>query len=143
MKSQGKRDDPESDRRQPAAPDVAHDHSLARDAVHFAQQVQRIESGEVMQHLRAHDDVDTIVREGQTSCVGMNRKSHRGTAGYRQAPCGIEADGRQLDALFPGDRSGAAGNVAQPSTDIEQRRFRRQFPECFFDLGDGRADSAE
>src|ERR1700680_3383739 len=72
MKSKGKREEPQSRRRDPAPVDVAYDDANSSDTIHLAQQRGRIVSSEVMQHLRAHHDIDAVVREGQTTRVGTH-----------------------------------------------------------------------
>src|ERR1700692_994995 len=72
MKSKGKRSQPESCGRDPAPSDVAHDDANSSDTIHLAQQRGRFASGEMMQHLRAHHDIDAVVREGQTTRVGTH-----------------------------------------------------------------------
>jgi hypothetical protein len=80
MKSKGKRDQPQARRGEPASPEVAYDHANSRDAVHFAQQSQRVFAGEMVQDLGAHDDVDTSVREGKSQRVTTDREPNGGPA---------------------------------------------------------------
>src|SRR5438105_5410279 len=51
MKSKGKRDDPDSGGSQPAAPNVANDYPAPSDTIHLAQELERIDTGEVMENL--------------------------------------------------------------------------------------------
>ena len=51
MKSKGKLSKPESRRRDPASPEITHDHAHVRDPSHFAKEQLRIIAGKVMQQL--------------------------------------------------------------------------------------------
>ena len=51
MKSQGKRNEPQSGGRDPAASDVAHHHPYARDTSHLAKESYRVGVGKVVQNL--------------------------------------------------------------------------------------------
>jgi len=84
MKSQGKRNEPQSRGGDPASPEVADDDSRARDAIHLAQERHCVRTGEVVQNLRAHDDVDAPVGKGQAERVSARSEAHRTLAGSRE-----------------------------------------------------------
>jgi hypothetical protein len=75
MKSKGKRGDPESCRGDPAAPEIADDDPNARDAVHLAQQLERVGARKVVQDLGAHHYVDAVIREGKPQRITANGES--------------------------------------------------------------------
>jgi hypothetical protein len=83
MKSQGKRSEPQAPGRDPTPPEVAHDDSYACDAIHLAEECQRLDAGKVMQDLGAHHDVDALIGERQSQRVTAYREAHGRLAGVR------------------------------------------------------------
>jgi hypothetical protein len=143
MKSEGKRDEPQSGSGDPAAPEVAHDHSHSCDPIHLAEKSPCFDTREVMQNLRAHCDVDAAVGEREAQRVTANGNAHRLPAGPRELENRIETDGGQLDAPPAGQLSGATGDVAEPGSYIEDRSRGRQVADYSLELVDGRAQSTE
>src|SRR5258706_9618853 len=121
MKSKGKRSEPKAGRRDPASPDVADDDAYSSDSIHLAQQRRCFFSREVMKYLRAHHDIDAVVRKRQMQRVGTNCEVHRTLAGLRELGGGIEPDRRQLYAVAARFLSRSTWNVAESGAHIEQR----------------------
>jgi hypothetical protein len=80
MESEGKRHQPDSSRCDPASTEIADDHAHSRNAVHFPYERHGVAVSEVMEHLRAHHDIDRRVSEWQVQCVAAHGEIERGTA---------------------------------------------------------------
>jgi hypothetical protein len=120
MKSQGKRREPKSERRQPASAQVAHDHAHTSDTVHLAQQIDRIIVSEMMEKLRAHHDVDASIGERKPQGIAADGAIDGLSARARQLLGGIETEGVKLDAAFVRERACVGRYVAQTRADVEQ-----------------------
>jgi hypothetical protein len=143
MESKGKRGEPEASSRDPAPPEIADDHSNARDPVHLAQELERVGACKVMQNLRAHHYVDAVIREGKPQRIATNGERQDTAAGAGQLERRIEPHGRQLDAHLQGNFPRPTGDVAKACSDVEQSRLRRYFLQSIPKLIDGRAQPPE
>jgi hypothetical protein len=83
MKSQGKREEPESGGCDPASSEIADDDSDPRDTIHLPQERHRVTSSKVVQDLRAHDNIDAPVGERQAQRVPANGEADSLSAGAR------------------------------------------------------------
>jgi hypothetical protein len=80
MKSKGKRDEPDTGGCDPAPPEIADDDATSRDAIHLTKNLEGRLSGEMVQELGAHHNVDRLVAKWQTKAVGTNRMIDRPAA---------------------------------------------------------------
>ena len=69
MKAKHPAHEPESAGGEPAPPQVAHDHCAPRNAIELSQDGAELRVLEVVQHLRADDDVGARIGKGKRSRV--------------------------------------------------------------------------
>ena len=92
MKAEWEGDEPDSRCGQPAAAQVAYDYTMLRHAVEFAQHFQRASVLEMVEELRAENDVHGVAGEWQCQRVGSRRRQ-------RRARC---LAGERLGRIHPG-----------------------------------------
>jgi hypothetical protein len=143
MKSEGKREEPEPRRCDPASSEVADDHPHSRHAIHFPKKSQSIRPSEVMQHLRAHHDVDALIRKGQTQRMRADRIVQRAAARAHEHGRGVYANRPQLDPISARHLSRATRDVSESGSNVEQRCLPWQTPERVTQLLDGRVQPTE
>ena len=85
VKAKGKRDEPESGRRDPAPSQIADDHRMPRDPIQFSNERFGVGGVEVVKKLGAEHDVHAAIGEGQRVRVARRRRSLRGAAPRRRA----------------------------------------------------------
>src|ERR1051325_7880808 len=96
-----------------------------------------------MQYLRAHDDVDAVISEGQTTRISTDRPVERLSTGGCQHASRVESNRRQEYSVSRRHRSCARGNVTQSGTHIEKSRTSGELIEAGRQLVHRRADTAE
>src|SRR2546423_12099478 len=96
-----------------------------------------------MEDLRAHDDVDAAVGEGQSQRIAAHGKAHGQPAGARELERRVQADGRQVHAALLSEYSGATGDVAEARSDIEKHGAAWQVAHRLLQCVEDRAQSTE
>jgi hypothetical protein len=104
---------------------AAVNDALARSKELAAQKLERVCACEVMEKLRAHYDVDAVIRKRKPQSIATNGEGQHRAAGSGELERRIESHRRELHSHLPGNFPRSTGDVAKPCSDIEQRRLRR------------------
>src|SRR5664279_306913 len=138
------RGEPDAGGREPTAADVAHDHAHAGDAVELAQHRDGVAGLEMMERLRADDDVDALGRDRERERVGTNRYNAARARITQERRAQVDAEGGDGAAARAPCLHHAHGNVADAGANVEEReRVRARVLERAFELGLHGARAAE
>jgi hypothetical protein len=102
-----------------------------------------IRTGEVMQNLRAHYDVDTPIGERETQRVSTHGEGHRSPAGARQLEYRIQAHRREVYPFFGCEALRVGWYVAESGPDVEEGGAAWKLTDGVVELVDRRAQSTE
>jgi hypothetical protein len=134
--------EPDPGRGNPAPMDVTHDRLHPGHPVHLGQDESCVGIEEVMQDLRARDDVHAAVGEGERAGVTADGPRHDPMVRGGQRGAGLEADRLEGHASPCGGLPCLGRDVAHAGPDVQQRGLPGQaFPEGIQGMQDGASAS--
>jgi len=99
---------------------------MPRDPVQLGDDAPGIVRLEMMQELRARDDIYASVRDGEVHRITYDRGIQAGSRSFEQRHGEIEPHGRQGDAFARGRIAGSNGDVRGSRSDVEENRSGRK-----------------
>ena len=135
MKPQGDARHPEPRGREPAAAKVADHHPPPRNAIQLADEPQAIALLEVMEELRAQDDVHAAVGKGERERIAADGGTEALPGGRDECRDAVQAEGVKLHAVPAGHLARTGRDVGESSADVEHGDVFLAANHCGLDRG--------